>query len=116
METGCYILQWNTVFHIIIILRYFICIYYRSETTRLRNSVFYLLTKQTLTDVGRNWLEVGSAPYIALKQIVCNKKKLLNDLNYFIKSKHRGNLESYHCLLNKYCPKRLYFTYKAMVE
>ena len=69
----------------------------------------------SITDVlSKNWLQINSPPYLALKQIVCDKK-LLNVLGYFTKFKHSGNLESYHSLNNKYCPKRIFFTYDAMV-
>lgn len=42
-------------------------------------------------------------------------KKLLNDLPYLTEFSHTGNLEVYHALLNKYCPKNRHFSYTGMV-
>ena len=51
---------------------------------------------------------------LVLKQIVLDKK-MINDLVYFVKFKLSGDLECYHNLLIKYCPKRLSFTFEGMV-
>ncbi|XP_057295234.1 uncharacterized protein LOC130623738 [Hydractinia symbiolongicarpus] len=59
-----------------------------------------------------NFSEENST-YIALEKIV-NEKQLLNDLKYVADFKHTGQLEVYHSLLNKYCPKRLAFSYAGM--
>ena len=62
----------------------------------------------------RNWLRVNSALYRTLKEIVV-EKKLLEDLVYFARFKHSGNLESHHSLLTKYCPKQLSFSFGGML-
>ena len=59
------------------------------------------------------WLPKQSPAYQALKRVVTNKS-LLSDLKYFTSFKHTSNLEVYHLLHNKYCPKRLRFSYKGM--
>ena len=61
----------------------------------------------------KKWLHVNSAAFTALERIV-NDKKLLKDLDYVAEFRHTGNLEVYHSLLNKYCPKRLAFSYDGM--
>ena len=38
----------------------------------------------------------------------------MNDLPNLVKFKHSGNIEVYHNLLLKYCPKRLAFSYEGM--
>ena len=62
----------------------------------------------------RKWLELGTQPYLALEKIVTNKD-LLNDLKYLTDFNHTGNLEVYHALLNKFCPKRLHFSMYGMI-
>ena len=60
------------------------------------------------------WLQAGSAPQIALEEVVLNKK-LLKDISKLTEFHHTGNLEVYHSLLLKYAPKRQHFSYKGMV-
>ena len=62
----------------------------------------------------RIWLNKGSPAYNALEKVVANKR-LLSDLRYLTSFNHTGTLEVYHSLYNKYCPKRLHFSYKGMV-
>ncbi|XP_057298998.1 uncharacterized protein LOC130629703 [Hydractinia symbiolongicarpus] len=62
----------------------------------------------------KKWLTEESPAYIALEKIV-NEKQLLNDLKHVADFKHTGQLEVYNSLLNKYCPKRLAFSYAGMV-
>ena len=40
---------------------------------------------------------------------------LIRDLKYLVGFHHTGNLEVYHALYNKYCPKRLHFSYNGMI-
>lgn len=42
-------------------------------------------------------------------------KTLLSDLKYLKNFNHTGSLEVYHSLYNKYCPKRLHFSYEGMI-
>ena len=42
-------------------------------------------------------------------------KKILADIKYLSKFCHTGNLEVFHSVLNKYCPKRLHFTLESMI-
>ena len=58
-------------------------------------------------DLGeRVWITPGTPAHNALKAIIMDKR-LLNDLKYFIKFKHTGNLEVFHSVLLKYCPKKV---------
>ena len=59
------------------------------------------------------WLESGSPPYIALKEIVTNKK-LLKDLEKLIEFHHTGELESYS-VMTKYVPRWEHFSCNGMV-
>ena len=60
------------------------------------------------------WLLKGSPAHQALEKVVANKGLLL-DLMYLTSFNHTGNLEVYHSVYNKYCPKRLHFSHKGMV-
>ena len=60
------------------------------------------------------WLEDGSSAYIALEEVVLNKK-FLKDIEKLREFHHTGELEVYDSLLLKYVPKRLHFSYKGMV-
>ena len=62
----------------------------------------------------RAWLVPGLPAHNALKTLVMDKR-LLNLLPYFTEFKHTGNLEVYHSLLLKYCPKRLRFSHNGMI-
>ena len=62
----------------------------------------------------KQWLEEGSPSYIALEQVV-KEKSLLSDLSYLTDFEHTGQLEVYHSLYNKFCPKRLHFGWDGMV-
>ena len=42
-------------------------------------------------------------------------KRLLKCLSYLTEFKHTGNIEVYHSLLLKYCPKRLHFSRNGMI-
>ena len=58
--------------------------------------------------------ETKKFAYVALKNIVLDKR-LLNDLKYLTDFNHTGILDVYHSLYNKYIPKRLHFSYPAMI-
>ena len=60
------------------------------------------------------WLEDGSSAYVALEEVVLNKK-FLKDIEKLTEFHHTGELEVYHSLLLKYVPKRLHYSYKGMV-
>ena len=62
----------------------------------------------------RQWLKTGSPAFLAVTSVVENKNTL-RDLNYLTKFCHTGNLEVYHSVINKYCPKRLHFSLFGMI-
>ena len=64
-------------------------------------------------DQPRMYMEEGSAAHEALGKAV-NNRTLLTDLKKCIKFCHTGQLESYHSLHLKYCPKRSHFAMDVM--
>ncbi len=62
--------------------------------------------------LAKKWLSSGSPAYGALQKIVLDKR-LMDDLPNLVHFKHSGNIEVYHNLLLKYCPKRLSFSYEG---
>ena len=62
----------------------------------------------------KKWLSPTSTAYIALEEVVL-EKKLLKDLSKVTEFCHTGDLEVYHSMLLKYCPKRQHFSHKGMV-
>ena len=52
--------------------------------------------------------------FTTLERVV-KEKSLLSDLKYLTNFNHAGTLEVYHSLYNKYCPKRLHFSYEGMI-
>lgn len=56
----------------------------------------------------KKWLIPDSAAHNALKEVVLNKA-LLKDIRHLNEFCHTGNLEVYHSLMTKYCPKRQEF-------
>ena len=60
------------------------------------------------------WLKVGSSAHVALEEVVFNKK-LLKDLKMVTEFHHTGNLEVYHSMMLKYCPKRQHFSHNGMI-
>ena len=60
------------------------------------------------------WLKPGTAAFVALEEIVL-ERKLLKDLSKLTDFCHTGGLEVYHSMLLKYCPKRQHFSYKGML-
>ena len=77
------------------------------------NKIFHKSEHEQL-DKERKWLETNSPSFLALKNVVENKK-ILADIKYLSKFCHTGNLGVFHSLLNKYCPKRLHFTLEGMI-
>ena len=63
--------------------------------------------------IERKFLEEGSPAYLAFESVVTDKY-LLSDLKYMTNFSHTGQLEVYHSLYTKYCPKRLHFGYPGM--
>ena len=62
----------------------------------------------------RDWITPGTPAHNALKSIIMDKK-LLNNLKYCTGFKHTGNIEVFHSLQLKYCPKRLHFSHVGMI-
>lgn len=63
---------------------------------------------------GKVWLKPGTAAHVALEEVVFNKK-LLKDLKLVTEFHHTGNLEVYHSMMLKYCPKRQHFSHEGMI-
>jgi hypothetical protein len=59
-------------------------------------------------------LKPGTAALVALEEIVFNKK-LLKDLKLVTEFHHTENLEVYHSMMLKYCPKRQHCNHEGMV-
>lgn len=81
------------------------------------NKKFFKCAHEPLTsDDERNkqWLREGSPAYKALQSVVFDKR-LLTDFAHLTKFSHTGNLEVYHAIVNKYCPKRQHFSYQGMI-
>lgn len=60
------------------------------------------------------WLKLESKAYKAITQVVLNKR-FLNDIGKLTLFCHTGDLESYHSLITKYCPKRQHFGMEGMI-
>ena len=60
------------------------------------------------------WMKLERSSFRALKEIIASNN-LIKDLKYLSDFNHTGTLEIYHSLYNKYCPKRLSFSYEGMV-
>ena len=65
-------------------------------------------------DIEREWLSPTSSSFITLKKIT-TEKLFFSDMQYFTDFLHTGNLEVFHSLLLKYCPKRLHFSFHGMI-
>lgn len=59
------------------------------------------------------WLKKNSKAFKALQDVVLDTR-LLKAMQNLTKFCHTGELEVYHTMLLKYCPKRLHFHYAAM--
>lgn len=62
----------------------------------------------------KKWMAVDTSPYKALEAIV-NDKKTLEDIQHLNKFCHTGQLEVFHSVMTKYCPKREHFSHPCMV-
>ena len=60
------------------------------------------------------WLTPGSPAHVALEEVVLNDR-LLKDIGKLTDFCHTGELEVYHSMLLKYCPKRQHFSYRGML-
>ena len=60
------------------------------------------------------FLSTTSPSYVALEKVVLDKN-LLGAFDYLTSFNHTGTLEVYHSLYNKFCPKRLHFSYSGMI-
>ena len=60
------------------------------------------------------WIKEGTPAYIEVEKIVKNKKNL-SDLQHCTKFMHSGNLEVFHSVLLKFCPKRIHFSFHGMI-
>ena len=65
-------------------------------------------------DKERKWLKTDSPSFLALKNVIENKK-ILADIKYLSKICHTENLEVFHSVLNKYCPRTLHFKLEGMI-
>ena len=64
--------------------------------------------------IDRKWLSPDSSAFSALKKVI-SEKRFIADLKYFSEFSHTGNLEVFHSVLLKYCPKRLHFSFPGMI-
>ena len=62
----------------------------------------------------KKWLKPDTPSYIALEEVVLNKK-LLKDIEKLTEFCHTGEVEVYHSEQLKYCPKREHFSHKGML-
>ena len=62
----------------------------------------------------KKWLKLDTPAYIALEEVVINKK-ILRDIEMLTDVCHTGELEFYHFEYLTYCPKRKHFSHKGMV-
>ena len=88
-------------------------IYIQSAHSWKDNKLFHKC-EHGQVDKERKWLETDSPSFLALKNVVENKK-ILADIKHLSKFCHTGNLEVFHSVLDKYFPKRLHFTLEGMI-
>ncbi len=62
----------------------------------------------------KKWLTPDSNAHAAFRDVVMNER-LISDIQKLTRAVHTGSLESYHSLINKYCPKRQHFSFKGML-
>ena len=77
-----------------------------------RKCVHHKLSSREIKE--KVWLKTGTAAHVVLEEVVYNKK-LVKDLKLVNKFRHTGNLEVYHSMMLKYCPKRQLFGNKKMI-
>ena len=63
----------------------------------------------------KKWLKPGSPAHDALKEVVMGQH-LISGIHKLNLAVHTGNLEAFHLLINKYCPKRQSLSYKGMIS
>ena len=79
------------------------------------NTVYHQCTHSDLsTGRRKKWLNKTSPAFKALESVI-KDKLLVRNLVYLTNFCHTGSLEVYHSLYNKYCPKRLHFSYESMI-
>ena len=76
------------------------------------NTVFTKCAHDQIGD--RSCLTPSTPTHNALKSVITDKQ-LLNNMSYFTEFKHTGNIEVFHSVLLKYCPKRLHFNHHGMI-
>ena len=62
----------------------------------------------------KKWIKEGTRAFFEIEKVVKDKRRL-NDLRHCTEFRHSGNLEVYHSLYLKYCPKRIHFSTEAMI-
>ena len=62
----------------------------------------------------KKWLKPDTPAYIALEEVVLNKK-ILKDIEELTEFCHTGKLEMCHSEYLKYCPKREHFSHKGLL-
>ena len=77
-----------------------------------KKCVHHKLTRSEVKE--KVWLKPGTAAAVALEEVVYNNK-LLKDMQLVTEFHHTGDLEVYHSMMLKYCPKRQHFSYQGMV-
>ena len=62
----------------------------------------------------KKWLKQGTLAFSEVEKIIKNKKTL-SDLKQCTEFRHSGNLEVFHAVYLKFCPKRLRFSFEGMI-
>ena len=62
----------------------------------------------------KKWLKPDSLAFVALEKVVLDKR-LSKDIAKLTEFCHTGELEVFHSLMLKYCPKREHFSYQGML-
>ena len=65
-------------------------------------------------DQEKKWIKEGTPAFCEIEKVI-KKKKTLNDLKLCTEFRHSGNVEVYHSVYLKYCPKRHHFSFEAMI-
>ena len=79
------------------------------------NTFYHGCCHPSLTDMEqrkKKWLSPTSQSYIVAEAVIL--EKVLKDLTKLTEFYHTGQLEVYHSLLLKYCPKREHFSFNGM--
>ena len=81
------------------------------------NTKFHQCSHPPLTEEEQNdtkWLKQTSPAFKAVSEVV-NNKNLLRGLRQLTRFCHTGDLEVFHNMLLKYCPKRQHFHYEGTI-